>query len=261
MPPVAAGALKGVNAPVRGRWASVATPVHLTAGMTSVSMPRDGILTLEPDEAGALAADFNEVFAGSGVRMAVGRAATLMCLFDEALEVETHDPESVLGHDVFEQQPAGVHGPRLRRLMSEIELWLFDHPKNRARRAHGRSAITGLWLWGGAEIGTAVPAVHGWTAGQDAFFSAFGAAIRWPTEGGNGVVACAFEPGSVEWEAIESGWLSPAAAALRSRRIQRLELSAAGVRISVMPGLNLRFWRRPRPWWESFETVPRSDDE
>jgi len=47
--------------------------------------------------------------------------------------------------------------------------------------------------------------------------------------------------------------LAPAAVALHAGRISRLDLSAGGRRFSVGRGPNLRFWRRPRPWWESFD--------
>jgi len=60
------------------------------------------------------------------------------------------------------------------------------------------------------------------------------------------------KPGSSEWLDVERRWLVPAVAALRSGRLKRLDLSAADRRFSVGRGLNLRFWRRPRPWWESY---------
>lgn len=262
MPPIAAAALRAApRASGPGAWVCVATPVHLSAGMSSVTLPQDGILDLEPSEADTLAADFNRVFGGAGMRMTLGRAAVLLCVFDATLDVETHDPETVAGHDLFGFQPAGTDGPRLRRLMSEIEMWLFDHEVNRARVANSRPPVTGLWLWGGGNTRAAIPAVSGWTAGQDPFFAAFGSEQQWPQETGAGVVVCAQQPGSRGWLEVEQRWLAPAAAALKSGRIKRLELSAADRRISVVAGPTLRFWRRPRPWWESFEvTVGESND-
>jgi hypothetical protein len=236
-------------------------------------MPDDGLVELRPDEAGALASDFNQTFADAGLRLWVARSAVLVCVFHGALEVTTHDPEAVAGHDLFEFQPAGPDAPRLRRLMSEIEMWLFDHPLNRARTAAGRQPVTGLWLWGGGATipapavaagpaAPAVPAAHarpllptvrGWTAGHDPLFAAFGEATRFPTEAGPGVVVCTDQPGSAAWADVEQRWLAPAAVALHAGRISRLDLSAGERRFSVGRGPNLRFWRRPRPWWESFD--------
>jgi len=233
-------------------WACIATPVHLSAGMRSVTMAGDGILNLAPGEAAALSADFNRVFGGAGVRLSVGRGALLACLFDDWIEAATRDPEEVAGNDVFGFQPTGPDGARLRRLMSEMEMWLFDHAVNRARSSQERQPVTGLWLWGGGPAGEALPAVRGWCAGQDPFFAAFGSEYEYPRAAGGGVVVCAEQPGSNEWHDVERRWLVPAATALRSGRLKRLDLSAAGRRFSVWKGSNLRFWRRPRPWWESY---------
>jgi hypothetical protein len=233
-------------------WACVATPVYLSAGMRSVTMAADGILELAPGEAAALSADFNRVFAGAGVRLSVGRGELLFCLFDDRIEAATRDPEEVAGKDVFGFQPTGPDGARLRRLMSEMEMWLFDHAVNRGRVAQERQPVTGLWLWGGGPTGEALPPVRGWCAGQDPFFAAFGSEHEYPRAAGGGVVVCAEQPGSNEWLDVERRWLVPAVAALRSGRLKRLDLSAADRRFSVGKGPYLRFWRRPRPWWESY---------
>jgi hypothetical protein len=220
--------------------------------MRSVIMAADGILTLAPDEADALSTDFNRVFGGAGARLSVGPAAQLYCQFDDRIEAFTRDPEALIGNDAFGFQPTGPDGARLRRLMSEMEMWLFDHPVNRARSSEGRQPVTGLWLWGGGPAGEAAPTVRGWCAGRDPFFAAFGNEFEYPRTGGSGVVVCPEQPGSNEWPEVERRWLVPAMAALGSGRLQRLDLSAAGRRFSVGKGPSLRFWRKSRPWWESY---------
>lgn len=253
VPPVAVAALATSAGVTAGAWVCVATPLHLVAGMTSVAMPDNGILALSSDEAGALAADFNRVFGDAGARLAVGRAATLFCVFGRALEVTTHDPEEVAGRDVFGFQAAGTDASRLRQLMSEMEMWLFDHEVNRGRAARAVPPITGLWLWGGGRVPAAMPIVHGWTAGEDPLFAAFPTETEFPSSAGAGVVVCAEQPSSPGWPEVEARWLEPATAALKSGRIGRLVLSAGDRRFAVERGIHWRFWRRPRPWWESFE--------
>jgi hypothetical protein len=250
MPPIAAGALGA--GPGAGAWVCIATPVHLSAGMSSVRMPRDGVLTLEAGEAEALAADFSRIFDRAGVRLAARGLGVLVCVFDAAPEVETQDPEGAAGHDVFEFLPAGRDGARLRGLMSEMEMWLFDHEINRARAASLRPQITGLWLWGGGEPQAAAPVVRGWAAGHDPFFSALGSESNLPQPAGAGVVVCAEQPGTAAWMDVEQRWLTPAVERLRSGKLTRVDLSAARRRLSLGTGPHLRFWRRPQPWWESF---------
>ena len=250
-PPIAATAIRALGGAV-GVWGCVATPIHFVAGMSAVSMPPDGRLRLSADDAAALAADFNRVF-GAEARLVVGRAAVLLCVFDRAFEVVTHDPDTMAGRDVFAFQAAGPDAAPLRRLMSEMEMWLFDHDLNRARAARALRPISGLWLWGGGRLDSAPPNVRGWTAGKDPFFAAFGDQAQFPPAAGAGVVVCDDHPGSCTWVGVERDWLEPAVSALRARRIQRIELSCGARRWRVDTVRNWRVWRRPRPWWEYFD--------
>lgn len=252
LPPIAAVALHAAWGAVPGSWVCLATPTHVVAGMNGVTMPADGIVDLTHEEAEALAADFNGVFAGAGVRLWVGRSAVLLCAFERALEVSTHDPEELMGCDVFGFRPAGTDAARLLRLMSEMEMWLFDHDVNRTRAARGLRPITGLWLWGGGPLLPAMPMVHGWTAGNDPLFAAFALETEIPSDARSGVVVCEEQPGSPRWPEIEQRWLAPATANLRSGRLDRLELSAGNRCFTVGQKWHRRWWRRPRPWWESF---------
>ncbi len=253
VPPVAAVALLAAEDRVREPWVCIASPLHLVAGMSNVTLDPSGVLTLDGGEAAALAADFNRVFADSGVRLVVGRAAVLLCVFDRVLRVSTYEPADVVGRDVFECQPQGADASRLRRVMSEIELWLFEHAVNRARAARGRAVITGLWLWGGGEPLPALPAVQGFTAGTDPLFAAYGNAAELPGDAalGAGVLVCDVPPGSATWPEIEQRWLKPLSRALGAGRLEQLTVSVQERLVRVERGMNWRFWRRPKPWWQS----------
>ena len=250
---VGASAKEGGGDLRTGAWVCMATPVHLVAGMTSVRMPPDGVLELTPAEASALCSEFNRGFAGAGVSLVATDDACLVCVFNKTLDVATHDPEAVQGHDVFAFQPSGTDAAPLRRFMSEIEMWLHPHELNHARCRDLLPPITGLWLWGGGAAEKALPPVQGWTAGRDPLFSAFGAESRWPPTPRSGVVVCADAPGASGWPEVEERWLAPAAAALRTGAIERLDLAAGTRRFSVRKGFDWRLWRRTRPWWESFD--------
>jgi len=256
VPAVAPVALYGSLGVVPGQWVCVASPLHLVAGMTSVTLSAGGLLKLAHEESVAWAASFNSVFGDSGMRMVTGRAGLLLCVGDRHLQVTTHDPRDVIGDDVFGFQPAGSDAARVRRLMSEIEMWLFDHALNRARSSQGNLPITALWLWGGGPLLSTLPATRGWTAGDDALFAAFGDKPAFPQEcrgaDAAGVLVCTDQPGSAGWSEMERLWLDPLAAALRSGRIDELKLSRSNRVIVVRKGLHWRAWRRPRPWWEAF---------
>jgi hypothetical protein len=263
MPAVAAAALYADRAAVEtgavdAAWVCVATPVHYVAEMSSVRLSQDGMLSLTRAGADSLAADFNRVWKGSGIHMTAGRSAQLFCSFDREMQVVTRDPEDVLGRHIEEFLPAGADSGRLQQLISETEMWLFEHDANRARTRLGAPVVNGLWFWGGGAPIASLPNLQGWAAGDDLFFNAFSGrtgAERVPRDEKfpSGVVAAACAPGSESWQALESRWLRPALIELRAGRIERLQLSAADRCFTLTARGLRRIWRRRKPWWESFE--------
>jgi hypothetical protein len=244
MPGVGAAALYADIGIVDAASVFLATPVHYVAEVSNVKLPADGILSLRQSEADALAVDFNRVWIDAGIRLLAGRRADLYCVADQALDVTTHDPEEVLDQRIENHLPTGAAAPRLRRLMSEIEMWLFEHAVNRSRTiTNAVATVNGLWLWGGGSALASLPPVNGWTAGDDPFFNAFAARPESSPGAASGVVVTAD---------IESRWLERSLADLRSGRIARLDLSAGNRCFSVGARWNWRPWRRHRPWWEYF---------
>jgi hypothetical protein len=247
MPAVAAAALFAEHGALNASWVCIAAPVHYLAERDNVRLAREGMLALRPDEAAALAPDFNRVWGNSGPRLMAGRSANLYCIFDRALEVTTCDPVDVVDRHIGEYLPAGGDARVLKQLMSEIEMWLFEHAVNGARTARGLAPITGLWLWGGGASLESLPKIQGFCAGDDVFFNAFAAEAP-----GGGVIVMPDVPGSDAWQDAESRWLKPAVAQLRSGSLSRLELSAGARCFSVTARAAARFWRRRKPWWEWF---------
>ena len=251
VPAVASAALNSSAGHAAGSWVCLATPVHLLAGMTSVSLAADGVLEIEPAEADSLATDFNRVFGGDGVRFERGRDALLLCCFDAPLRVAMSDPGEVAGRDIWPHLPKGEDAPRLHRLTSEIEMWLFDHPVNRMRRERARSPISSLWLWGGGPAAAATPVVDGWTAGDDPLFASFARQPSYPGAARSGVVTTSEWPGTAAWRDFEERWLAPAVDDLKAGRLHGIELSARRRCARLRARALRRFWRRARPWWES----------
>jgi hypothetical protein len=232
----------------------IATPVHYIAEMSDVRLAAQGVLTLEPPESDALAGDFNHVWRGSGIGLHARRDAVLFCIVDAALDVLTRDPEDVLDRYIANYLPSGAGAARLKQLMSEIELWLFEHAVNRARVAHSAPTLSGLWLWGGGRALSSLPQVKGWTGGDDLYFNAFAAGLGTgaAVESDSAVVVIDAEPGTPGWLEAESRWFGRSVGALRAGRIAQIEVSAGDRRFSVSRRDSRRFWRRSRPWWEYF---------
>jgi hypothetical protein len=270
MPAVAAAALCADRGPIAGAWVCLASPVLYVAETSNVRLPAEGVLALAQADAETLALDFNTEWNDAGVRMICGRSGRLYCLFDRALDLSTRDPADALGQHIEDYLPTGPDAPRLRRLMSEIEMWLFTHELNGRRAAEGSVTISGLWLWAGGAPLTALPEVRGWAAGDDVFFSALvgsgalssstssgsgassGSSAVGAGQSGSGIIIVPEIPGSDAWHQAESRWLKPAVAQLRRGRIAHLYLSGAQRCYRLTVAQLRRFWRRRQPWWESF---------
>ena len=268
-PPIAVARLRAGGGTARDGWATLATPVHLVAGMSSVHLPADGLLEIDPSEADALASDFNRSFAGGGSSLVRGSGSSLFCVFDAPLTADTTPPDEALGSDVWAHQPHGQGSAELRRLGTEIEMWLFDHELNAARRARGLPLISALWLWGGGALAAPLPRVAGWAAGDDALFSAFDRRSEYPRAAGagaggsdasrSGVVVISAWPGTAAWQESEHRWLMPALDDLKAGYLSGIEISAGDSSFSVSARALRRFWRRSRPWWQSFGLAPEED--
>ena len=257
VPAVASAALSTVSGGDRGAWAAMATPIHLIAGTSDVSLPPEGLLTLGPDEAEALVSDFNRLFADRDVRLRRVEGAGLICLFDVPLAVETTPPEALVGASVWEHLPRGPDSRRLVALSSEIEMWLFDSRINERRRLRSEPVVTGLWLWGGGRTDAAPPPVQGWSAGGDPLFAMLHRQGLYPGAersgvSRSGVVVVTQWPGTAGWGDAERCWLEPAFADLEEARLEAVEISAARCSFRIGRRALYRFWRRSRPWWESF---------
>jgi hypothetical protein len=259
MPGLAATTLAAIApAPCTGEnpstiaWVMFATPTHYVPEMSNVRLAQDGILTLTAKQAQALAVDFNRVWHDAGIHLRAADSGVLFVLWDRPLTVVTRDPEDMRDSHLHHYFPSGKDAGPLRQLMSEIEMWLFDHPVNRVRLQAGSAAITGLWLWGGGPPIAARPDVDGRGAGDDPFFASL---MRRGENNGSdsAVIVAADEPGSDAWRDIEANWLTPGIEQLRDGRLTRIDLSAGSTAFQVTARRSWRFWQRPQPWWEYFE--------
>jgi hypothetical protein len=262
-PPIAVAQLKASGLVEPQGWVALATPVHLVAGMSTVLLPADGLLELEPFEADTLTTEFNREFGGGAARLLRGLGSKIFCVFDERLAAQTTTPDEALGRDVWAFQPRGDGSQQLRRFAAEIEMWLFDHALNAARRARGAPAISALWLWGGGAGDAPLPRIEGWAAGDDALFASFDRRTRYPAERPpkSGVVVLTAWPGTAAWHDAERDWVRPALEDLKTGQLSAIELSAGGISFRLSARALRRFWRKSRPWWQSFgiDAVPEEE--
>ncbi|HEX4388700.1 MAG TPA: hypothetical protein VH109_08750 [Steroidobacteraceae bacterium] len=126
----------------------VATPVHLSAGLTRVHLEHQGLLHLNDEELAQLAREFNAAFAGSAFVLAPAACRELLLSAPESSDLSAVEPARRAGTALTHAAPQGAQGAQLRRLAAEIEMWLHNGALNAQRTARGALPVTTLWLWG-----------------------------------------------------------------------------------------------------------------
>jgi hypothetical protein len=259
----------------------LATPVHLVAGIDTVRVHPAGLLELDAAEQQALASDFATVFHDSGwVLQATGRRELLLCSAAPHC-AHSSDPARWLGADPGQGVATGADARALRRLASELEMWLHEHAVNRARSARGQLTVSGLWLWGGplepalaaravVPEGEAASSIH--IYGADLFLEGLGRLagatstplpMPWPAmraglpggDDADAIVLCTLggAPGRDSLLRLEAELIVPLMRQLRRGDWHALTLLVGDQAVTLRrPGW--RVWaslRRSRPWWES----------
>ncbi len=262
-----------------------ATPLHFFAGIDSVHLHPEGVLQLSAEEQQRLVGEFARVFAGSPWSLsAIGQRELLVT--GPPLYASADDPLLLLSRAPDACLPRGPDANALRRLGSEIELWLHEHPLNLERTRRGQLPVTGLWLWGGASqpngghrsVANAAAASSQWQSrqpaplpelyGRDTFTEA-GWRLRaqatralpdcWQAQPALArsrrdqivLLPLHFEQGLMAaLLELERHWLAPVIAAVQKRAITTLYGLLAGQSYRLTWHHCIRVWRARAPWWE-----------
>lgn len=171
LPPASVAAAAAASA-APGPHVWLAEPVHLSEGIGRVYLERRGRLRLSQPELERLSADFNTLYAGSGLALAPLPCGTLLLAAPVGEAVRTCDPARVPAGTLVDALPSGAGAAALRRLGAELEMWLHQHPLNAERAGRGEPTVSTLWLWGGgAPPAVAQPgaAARGALFGQEAY--------------------------------------------------------------------------------------------
>ena len=130
-----------------------ADPVHLRAEMSGARLLAWGNLGVGAGEADAFIDALAPMLAEEG--MDIGRTAPehwYLRLPDDMAPPDAVAPADALGDDLLPHLPAGEAGRPWRRLQSELQVLLHQHPLNAARAARGQPAVNSLWFWGGGRL-------------------------------------------------------------------------------------------------------------
>ena len=272
--PVAHACALSVEIPTQGAW--MATPVSLEARLDHVRLRDRGLLHLPVAEQQALQVEFTQAF-GQPLALAGGMHPSFVLLGGPDLNIVTQDPARLLDSDIGGALPS-ASGPakELRRLATEIEMWLHGARVNVERERAGRARVSALWLWGGGntapDLGTTREHVEFQLFGGDNYVHALVdlLATQMPGEaprrfadlraGAPAFIELAPMSGAraESLAELEQNWFAPARAALSTGDLESLRIVANDRSFEIAPRAGLRFWRRRTGWLESLGRAARS---
>jgi len=244
----------GESLPADGFW-MIATPVHLLLQRDTFCLLHPSEIKLNLVELSALIATLNQHFSQDGIFFEVSPAGICYLRLPNEAGVVTSSPYLAAGQSIDQHLPKGAGSGLFNRVLNEIQMLMFDHPINQAREARGELAVNGFWLHGegvqfpdGAFESTTLIADHLLAgglakAGRITLHSPIGYAESIKDQASYIAVLDADDQ-------VETNWLMPALKALRSFKLQSLEIfvTANGrtIKASSTPLASLKLWSAPK---------------
>jgi hypothetical protein len=238
-------------------WAHL-EPVHLVAGLNDLAaMQLQGSSRVTHEEHEALTATLNEHLTFENYELQPNNESGWLLRSTRELDATTIAPEHAFSEPLKHSLPTGPQGAELRRLMTEIQMLLHEHPVNRARARGGLPAINAAWLWGlgvlprRAEARPSLPSAYGHRNFLKGLYLIHGQSIRAQDFTVSSLLEHAQSDALAvleerEADALDSQWLEPLARAMRRGALGHLHIWLHRWHITVTRGELLRFWRKPR---------------
>ena len=236
-----------------------ADAIHLAASLNEVTLvPLRGEVALTSDELATMTPMLSDHLAPS--ELTIRRTTASGWLIESLCDwsVETVVAEFAQEHDWNEVLPQGRDAGPMRRLMTELQMLLHEHPVNQRRLARGIPAANAIWFWGHGAIAQPSqaprPAV---CIGRSDYFRGLCRLQGWVHSNdispemlielcsANARVVGVVEANSLV--ALEAQWLTPLVKALNQGHFARLQLSLDDWDLNIDRWQLKAFWRRDLP--------------
>lgn len=226
-----------------------ADPVHLLAGMHSLTLFDRRQLQLRTDESTTLVAALNRHFEGE-IEFLAPHPTRWYARFKKSPRVEAPPLDQVAGRTIAPDLVAGPDARELQRAAMECQMLLHAHPINEAREQRGLPTVNSIWYWGGMPFrrpsaGFSRVLSDDFTA--HALARAAGIGHGLPTESadtaGDTLVAIA-DPSAMP--DLDTRWFEKTLTGLQKQAIAGADLSLvghAGYRCRIGRRQALAFWR------------------
>lgn len=243
-----------------------ADPVHLRFSRSTLVIDATAP-DLDADEAAQLIASLNEALADAGTFSATHPQRWYLRSRRPA-RIRTHSIAMVAGRTLEPFLPQGEDALDWRHLINETQVLLHNHPLNRAREEAARPMANSLWLWGAGTLPARAHAPAPRLYADHHLARGLAKLANTPAKPVPERYDGAVLPGLTFLDALatpsqaldapawrealirlETHWFAPLLAALKSRRLDALQLTALGdearLEVIIRASDAWKFWRRP----------------
>lgn len=236
-----------------------AEPVHFIAGLDRLSFLNlegaAGVTQTERAALGPMLADHLRLW---NCHLHSTALSAWLIGSDRAFEAVTASPEAAAANELEHAMPGGPDAGELRRLMTELQMLLHDHPVNEVRARRGLPAVNAVWLWGAGAIAPTqtrlLPPAFGEEPYLTGIYQLHGHSVQAAPLDCDELIfrisgagrAVAVVP-VVEIDSLETQWIEPLTRALAGHVIGRVDLILDGWHLDVSRASLRRFWRQPLP--------------
>jgi hypothetical protein len=231
-------------------------PMHFMAGLDRLTavvlhgaagVARAELVELEPTIAAHLRA--------GGMRLVTTSQGGWLVHSGSTLDIQTVTPETAAATPLAQAMPQGNDARALRRLMTELQMLLHEHPVNVARARRGLPEINAVWYYGAGEIRNLQRYALPQAFGDDLYLRGIyrlndGDVTSAPPDAhallarlrSRAVAVVAAD----DIDALEAAWIAPLSRALAMGALARLEIVIDRCAVTVARPSLLKFWRSQR---------------
>lgn len=131
----------------QGYWLR-ADPTHIQVTHNAAYYMGYHDLNLKSAEINSLLEAINIFLAQDNMQLYAPQAEQWYLHCQQKPDIFTRAPSEVIGHNIHEYLPKGMAHHRWHHLFTELQMLLYQHPVNVARRSQRQLEINSLWFWG-----------------------------------------------------------------------------------------------------------------
>jgi hypothetical protein len=220
------------------------TPTHWAVGTDQITLLDPDLLQLGEAESRELLAAVQPLFTSEGWTLHWGAATRWYAQHPSLARLRTASLDRVIGRNVDRWMPQDLDARLLRRLQSEVQMLLYQHPVNEAREARGALAVNSFWL-----SGCGAPPADPAPAGQGDLQVA--AQLRTPALAGDWAAWCS------AWREIDAQPMRALVEQANSQTESQTESQPAAALTLCGERLARRYEAAPPSWWHTLSAPLR----